>query len=69
LPESRGIAVFELNILGSVVGSDTTAVGNLFIEPLLAVIQEILSTGGLVYDIVIVNGVRPFLDNLVLLFQ
>jgi len=61
--------VFELNILGSVVGSDTTAVGNLFIEPLLAVIQEILSTGGLVYDIVIVNGVRPFLDNLVLLFQ
>ena len=61
--------MFELNILGSVVGSDTTAVGNLFIEPLLAVIQEILSTGGLVYDIVIVNGVRPFLDNLVLLFQ
>jgi hypothetical protein len=44
-------------------------VGNLFIEPLLAAIEAILSTGGLVYDIVIVNGVRPFLDNLVLLFQ
>lgn len=61
--------MFELNSLGSVVGSDTTAVGNLIIEPLLAAIGAILSTGGLVYDIVIVNGVRPFLDNLVLLFQ
>jgi len=61
--------VFELNSLGSLIGSDTTAVGNLFIEPLLAAIEAILSTGGLVYDIVIVNGVRPFLDNLVLLFQ
>lgn len=59
----------ETNILGSVMGSDLTAVGNLFLEPLLGAIEAILSTGGLVYDIVIVNGIRPFLDNLVLLFQ
>lgn len=59
----------ELNISGLTGMSDATAIGNLFIEPLLAATEAILSTGGLVYDIVIVNGIRPFLDNLVLLFQ